>query len=98
MDKKLFGDLLESVREAGRIRRGERKPSRKAEIKPVDVKAIRARTGLSQVQFARLICVPVRTLRNWEQGRRHPVGAAVALLRIIESDPEHALKALHKVA
>jgi putative transcriptional regulator len=98
MDEKLFDDLLDSVREAGRIKRGETKPSGKGEITPVDVKAIRARTGLSQTQFARLICVPVRTLRNWEQGRRHPVGAAVALLRIIKSDPEHAVKALHKVA
>lgn len=41
MDKKLFDDLLDSVREAGRIKRGETKLSGKAEITPVDVKAIR---------------------------------------------------------
>lgn len=98
MDKELFDDLLNSVREAGRIRGGEAAPSRKATITPVDVRAIRARTGLSQTEFASLICMPVRTLRNWEQGRRHPAGAAVALLRIIENDPETTIKTLHKVA
>ncbi|RKZ46671.1 MAG: transcriptional regulator, partial [Gammaproteobacteria bacterium] len=36
-----------------------------------------------------------RTLENWEQGRRHPTGPARALLKIVESDPEGMVKALH---
>ena len=42
-----------------------------------------------------LIGVSKRTLENWEQGRRHPTGPAKVLLRILDVDPEHAVKALH---
>jgi putative transcriptional regulator len=51
---------------------------------------VRARTGLSQVQFAKGIEVPVETVRNWEQGKRAPRGPARALLRIIGNAPEIA--------
>ena len=51
--------------------------------------------GLSQNQFAMLIGVSKRTLENWEQGRRYPTGPAKALLRILDVDPEHAVRALH---
>jgi len=44
----------------------------------IDVKKIREKTGLSQPKFASLFTIPVGTLRNWEQGRRHPEGPAVA--------------------
>jgi putative transcriptional regulator len=55
---------------------------------------VRRKVGLSQVAFARRIGVPVDTVRNWEQGRRAPQGAARALLRIIDRAPETALRAL----
>lgn len=61
---------------------------------PLDVGAIRRRTGLDQAQFARLFGIPLGTLRNWEQYRREPEGAARSLLRIIEHDPKAALQAL----
>ena len=61
----------------------------------VDVKKIRQKTGLSQPKFAALFMIPVGTLRNWEQGRRRPEGPAVALLHIIDKEPETALRALH---
>lgn len=48
----------------------------------------RAGTGLSQAQFARLIGVSLRTLQEWEQGRKRPSGPASALLRIVASNPE----------
>lgn len=44
------------------------------QITAVDVKKIRTKTGLSQAKFARLFHIAVGTLRNWEQGRRHPEG------------------------
>ena len=56
---------------------------------------IREKIGLSQNGFAMLIGVSKRTLENWEQGRRHPTGPAMALLRILDADPEHAVRALH---
>lgn len=50
--------------------------------------AARAGTGLSQAQFAKLIGVSLRTLQEWEQGRKRPSGPAAALLRIVARDPE----------
>lgn len=64
-------------------------------LEAVDVKKIRKKTGLSQPKFAALFHIPVGTLRNWEQGRRHPEGPAIALLHIIDKEPETALRALH---
>ena len=55
---------------------------------------VRRRLGLTQVEFARRIDVPHETIRNWEQGKRGPTGAARALLRVLDKAPETALRAL----
>ena len=55
---------------------------------------IRRRLGLSQVELARRIDVPHETIRNWEQGKRCPTGAARALLRVLDKAPETALRVL----
>lgn len=94
MDKKLFSQLVESMEQMGEITRGERAPSREFHIDAVQVKEVRAVTGLSQDKFAKVIDVQVATLRNWEQGRRVPTGPAKALLRAIRNDPKHVIKAL----
>jgi putative transcriptional regulator len=94
MDKALFDELLESVRQAGEIVRGERAPSREFYIDPLQIKQVREQTGLSQAQFARLIHVSKATLVNWEQGRRVPSGPARALLTAIRNDPVHVLRAV----
>ena len=94
MDRNLFEQLAESMEQMGEITRGERAPSREFRVDALKVKEVRAATGLSQVRFARVIDVPVGTLRNWEQGRRDPTGPAKVLLRAIHNDPEHVLKAL----
>ena len=52
-----------------------------------DVAALRRFVGLSQTKFARAMGISVHTLRNWEQGRRRPEGAAIALLRIAARHP-----------
>jgi putative transcriptional regulator len=53
---------------------------------------IRDKTGLSQARFAELLGVSVRTLQDWEQGRRAPSGAARTLLLIADRDPRVLLK------
>jgi putative transcriptional regulator len=58
---------------------------------PSDVKTIRSKTGLSQSAFAGLLGVSVRTLQEWEQGRRTPKGPAQALLRVADRHPEALL-------
>lgn len=93
-----FEELLASVREVGKIRRGTRKPSRTVTFRPTDVKALRAELGQSQIEFALMIGVSVATLRNWEQGRRTPDGPALALLQVAAHNPAVVVEALHRPA
>ena len=95
MDKTLFDDLKQSLKEAKAIRAGELKASRRFTVNPIDVKAVRAKTGLSQRGFAQKIQISTRTLQNWEQKRRNPTGPAAALLKIVSAEPEVALRSLH---
>ena len=89
MNKKNFDLLLESMREGGEILRGERKPSRQFVVEnKEDVQQVRQTFNLSQDTFAKFMGVSVGTLRNWEQGRRHPTGAARVLLRIAIRQPK----------
>jgi putative transcriptional regulator len=57
---------------------------------------IRARTRLTQAEFAARIGVPIETVRNWEQGKRSPRGPARALLKLIDNAPDLAFAALAK--
>lgn len=56
---------------------------------------VRRRLGFSQAEFASRIDVSLDTIRNWEQGKRSPTGAAKALLKVLDRAPEAALAALH---
>ena len=94
MNKKNFEKLVKSVKQAGRIKRGELRPSRTFRFEAEDVKSIRARLGKSQSEFALMIGVSVSTLQNWEQGRRQPDGPARALLRVAAKNPEAVAEAL----
>lgn len=77
-----------------KIVKGDKNASRNFDFPHPKVKVIRDRLGISQEKFAVILGVSKRTVENWEQGRRHPTGAARSLLRIVEADPEHALRAL----
>ena len=57
-------------------------------------RGIRARSGLTQAEFAARIGVPLETVRNWEQGKRSPRGPARALLKLIEKAPQVAFAVL----
>ena len=94
MRKEDFENLVESIRQARRIRRGEERPSRVKEFAPVDVKAIRQRLGQSQSEFACMIGVSVSTLQNWEQGRRQPDAPAAAYLLAIKRRPKEIMEAV----
>jgi putative transcriptional regulator len=61
---------------------------------PTDVKAIRAKFGLSQQKFAKIFALNLATLRDWEQERRMPHGPARTLLQIIDREPEAVRRAL----
>lgn len=94
MKKQLFDDLVTSISEAGRIHRGEARPSRTFVFEPEDIRKIREKLNKSQSEFARMIGVSVATLQNWEQGRRQPEGPARALLVVASKAPKVVAKAL----
>ena len=96
MDKVLFAGLVTSLKEAAAISKGKARPSRQFRVVTVNVKDLRERIGLSQSEFARLVRVSIKTLQNWEQRRCNPTGPAAALLKIVATAPEVALKSLHK--
>ena len=78
-------EILEGIRQ---IKRGEH-----GRVTTVpSVSSIRERTGLSQAKFAQLLGVSVRTLQEWEQGRRAPSGAARTLLMIAAKNPRALLE------
>jgi len=89
-----FAELVESVKEAGAIMRGEVQPSRRIEVTSLDIKAIREGTKKSQNEFALMIGVSLGTLRNWEQGRRRPDGPARALLKVVAQNPAYVEQVL----
>ena len=88
MNEELFAELVESIREGGEILRGEKEPSRMFVVEGPDVKQIRAQYKLSQQQFASMLGISVKTLQNWEQGRRSPRGAARVLLQVAAKHPD----------
>lgn len=94
MKKEHFDELLQSVKEAAAIERGAARPSRKFEVKTAnDVVRTRAKLGISQTKFARLLGISEDTLQNWEQGRRKPSGPAKVLLKVAARHPKIILEA-----
>ena len=77
-NRDIWQEVLESVRE---IQAGKGK---KISVTLPPAARVRQATGLSQAEFAEILGVSVRTLQDWEQGRRKPSGAAATLLRIAE--------------
>ena len=86
MKRDIGQEILEGI---SAIKAGKGK--RKNLQMPPDVKAIRNKIGLSQSAFAGLLGVSVRTLQEWEQGRRKPQGPAKALLGVADRHPEALL-------
>lgn len=90
----MFNELLESIEQAGEIKKGRAKASRTFKIEEPDVVAIREKYGMTQQEFSSLLGISVGTLRNWEQGRRKPQGPAKVLLRIAQKRPKAILESL----
>ena len=89
--EKFQKDLLASVRQ---MKAG--KAARATEVTLSVAAEARAKVGLSQSAFAKLLGVSLRTLQDWEQGRRRPTGAAQTLLRVASQHPE-ALRDLQAI-
>jgi putative transcriptional regulator len=81
-------EILEGIREVKAYKAGKKSLHVRSLRQPSSPKVIRTRLKLSQSAFAGLMGVSLRTVQDWEQGRRKPSGPAVALLRIAEQKPE----------
>ncbi|MGA3311061.1 MAG: helix-turn-helix domain-containing protein [Xanthobacteraceae bacterium] len=93
---KLGSRLIGAAREGRSIARGEANPATYGVYVPaeVDVRKIRSALKLSQAQFAARFGLPAATIRDWEQNRRKPEGAARVLLQVIKNEPEAVSRAL----
>ncbi|WP_419739468.1 NadS family protein [Ruegeria sp.] len=85
----VFNSIKQSLEEAKAFSKGQGADARVHEIavSDIDVAGVRAKTGLSQTEFARSIGVAKGTLLNWEHGRRQPNGPAQVLLALISKKP-----------
>ncbi len=89
MSKRDIGqEILEGIREIKAHKVGEITLRTRTLKEPSPPQVIRAKLNLSQAAFASLMGVSLRTVQDWEQGRRKPSGPAAALLRIAEQKPE----------
>ncbi len=95
MEDKEFSKLVESIKQMNFIRAGKMKPARIHRIEPLEVKAIRSKLHLSQREFAGLLGISDATLKNWEQGRVQPDGAARVLLQVVARNPQVVFEVSH---
>ncbi len=87
-DRNIGAEILDGLKEIKAHKKGELVLRTYSLSDPSPPKVIRLKLKLSQVAFAGLMGVSVRTLQDWEQGRREPQGPAIALLRIAEQYPK----------
>ena len=90
MNEEMFNELMQSVKEAALIKKGKLEPARIFEVNSLNITEIRNKTHKTQEEFAAMLNISIGTLRNWEQGRRKPAGAALSLLKIVSADPQYA--------
>jgi putative transcriptional regulator len=81
-------EILDGIREIKAHKAGEKVLRVHTLKEPAPPKVIRSKLKLSQSAFAGLMGVSLRTVQDWEQGRRKPTGPAIVLLRIAEQKPE----------
>jgi len=96
MAKKAFDKIMAGLEDAVAYSEGDRSKggAHRVTVRDVDVAVLRKRLGLSQDKFAAIFGISSRTLRNWEQGVRHPEGPARVLLQVIDVEPEAVMRAL----
>lgn len=87
-----FIGIMEGIEDATAFVQGKRSGARV--VAGPDIKALRKRIKMTQAMFAKTYCLPLGTVKDWEQGRRQPDAPARALLAVIEKNPEIVQRAL----
>ena len=88
MKDEMFDELIESMKQAVAISRGEMEPARVTSYSISDGKAIRANAGMKQDKFAQAVGVYPSLVQSWEQHKRIPNGSNLKILRVIEKHPD----------
>lgn len=89
-----FANIKQGLLEAIEHAQGRSPKTRLHRPRAVDVKAVRAKIGLTQEEFAARFGFSTATLRHWERGDRSPRGPSLVLLNVIEHNPKAVLRAL----
>ncbi|MEQ8268023.1 MAG: helix-turn-helix domain-containing protein [Parvibaculum sp.] len=92
--RKAGSEIKQGLKDAIAFSRGKAAGARVHIPAEIDVKAMRARLGMTQKAFSDAFGIPIGTLRDWEQGRRAPDQPSRMLLRVIDREPQAAKRAL----
>ena len=93
---KAFEEISAGLNDAIAHAKGKKTKAVIHEPEPIDVKAIRKKTGMSQQRFCATFGISLGTLRHWEQGLRTPRGAARVLLKVVEQNPRAVIRAINQ--
>ena len=94
MMSKAFQSIKQGLAEAIEFAQGQKSGAVVHEFAPLDIKAVRAKVGMTQTEFATTFGISLGTLRHWERGDRKPRGPALVLLNVVAKEPEAVLRAL----
>lgn len=93
---KAYIEIRKGIDDAIGHAKGNKAKAQEHRMESMDVKAIRAKTGMSQQRFCAAFGISIGTLRHWEQGLRSPRGAARVLLRVVDHNPRAVIKAIEQ--
>lgn len=93
---KAYTEISAGLDDAITHAKGKNTRARVHRSEPIDVKAIREKTGMSQQRFCSTFGISLGTLRHWEQGLREPRGAARVLLKVVSNNPKAVIKAIER--
>jgi len=91
---KAYTEIAAGLEDAISHAKGKKSRARVHRPEPINVKAIREKTGMSQQRFCATFGISLGTLRHWEQGLRTPRGAARVLLKVVDNNPRAVIKAV----
>lgn len=94
MESKCFNVIVDKVRIIRDSERGLRYESQDVRDRRLDVSSIREKLGINQAEFAEILGVHKRTIRNWEKGKAKPSKPALLLLRVADRWPEAFIDSL----
>lgn len=93
---KAYTEISAGLKDALAHAKGNKSKAKLHRPKPIDVKAIREKAGMSQQRFCATFGISLGTLRHWEQGLRTPRGAARVLLKVVDNNPEAVIRAVNR--